>query len=374
MKDALHVRLIQLLLLFYSLFFVSITYSENSAAAFAELELKSSIAILPLVFFTIGLQSNHYLQLLKAYILGCFIATSYSLLSIAYDICINNMHRAPDQLLGVDWVYFSYFLPKQINLHSPYFSMYLVMAIFILAYLFCYEYVRKRNTFILSAYLVLILYFVVFTIMLASRTALLAGFLITGISLLAFLIFSRKKFLTLALLILMPFIAFKAFETVPYLKRKLQDMSGMEQRQTVWSTSIDLISENILFGLGTGDTKDELVKAYKKNDYNEGIEQKYDPHNQYIQITLALGIVGLLVYILIIFTLLATSINLKNLLLAIFTVLFVLCGITESNLTTQKGVIFFSFFVSLFAILKDQLNKRAEVLETKSGEIVVQKH
>ena len=54
-----------------------------------------------------------------------------------------------------------------------------------------------------------------------------------------------------------------------------------------------------MFGVGTGDVQTELNKTYMETDSPLSKEWYKRPHNQYLTITVALGLFGLIIFLII---------------------------------------------------------------------------
>jgi O-antigen ligase len=131
---------------------------------------------------------------------------------------------------------------------------------------------------------------------------------------------------------------------------------GSSIRLAIWRCSFDLIEQHGLIGLGTGDVQDELQKAYEKRKfYFASRYNNYNAHNQYIQQLLSHGIIGLVSLLLSIGIGFYLAFKQKNTLYFYFLVIFAVICLTESFLEINKGIIWYSFFNSLFAFSKKPL-------------------
>lgn len=351
-------RLLQLFTFFYALYFVGLLLSENAQSATEDIVLKISLFLLPIIFSTLHLSEKKVQYYLSNFIIACTFAALASLTLLLHKIFILGNYRSKDQFLGIDWVWFSYFLPKQINFHSPYFSMYVVMSIFILIYFLKTQ--SDKRLRILNV--VALLFLTLFAFLLSSRTALASGIIIFISGVLFTLIKEKKIVLAFTAIVVTVLSLAGIYQSTPYLKRKIEDNSGIVQRQKLWSASTKLVAANLLLGVGTGDVKDKLVEEYKRLHYTEEEVSRMDPHNQYLQLLVALGVLGLLSYLLCLYYLTFISYKKEIYLLLAFTFLFALCGLTESNLGAQKGVILFAFFSALlgnFSYSKAELGEQS---------------
>ena len=58
--------------------------------------------------------------------------------------------------------------------------------------------------------------------------------------------------------------------------------STILQRLEYWKTGIQLIKENFIFGVGTGDIKDEYKRKYEKNNSLLLPENRLEAHNTFL--------------------------------------------------------------------------------------------
>jgi len=94
-----------------------------------------------------------------------------------------------------------------------------------------------------------------------------------------------------------------------------------------------------------------LQKAYENRKfYFASMYNRYNAHNEYLQITLANGIPGLLILLSCIFyPLLNYRKKFSGNIYFLFLLLFAVVAITESILEVNKGIIWYSFLNSIFA-------------------------
>ena len=128
---------------------------------------------------------------------------------------------------------------------------------------------------------------------------------------------------------------------------------GTSNRIVVWKTSVELIKENPVFGVGTGDVKDVLISRYKKNKITYAYIYKLNAHCQYLQTFVATGAVGFLILILCLFVPAIIAIKNRNIIYLLFLIIFSFNMLVESMLEVQAGVVFYAFFNSLFFYTKN---------------------
>jgi O-antigen ligase len=142
----------------------------------------------------------------------------------------------------------------------------------------------------------------------------------------------------------------------PFLHSKItQVLYGGTQgdpRYTLFQCGWRLFSENFLFGVGICDVKEVALMCYGTFNDAEAIENKYNFHNAFLQIGVSTGIIGLVTFTALLAYLFVQALKLKRITHIGLIFLFTLGCITESLLTRNKGLIFFSTFTSLLFILR----------------------
>ena len=122
---------------------------------------------------------------------------------------------------------------------------------------------------------------------------------------------------------------------------------SLSMRFEFWKTALNIINQNILIGVGTGDVENAFKIQYQKED--AGLQKIWQlrSHNQYLATTVALGITGLLLFLI---HLLAPFFSNKkmSMLFIFFLLIELLSFINEDTLETQAGVTFCIFFTQLF--------------------------
>lgn len=118
--------------------------------------------------------------------------------------------------------------------------------------------------------------------------------------------------------------------------------------QTKAFTEILKEQRKILFGFGLNNSQKSLNDKYKEYNLYPGF-MNYNYHNQYLQVFAELGVVGLGILLMILFSVLKDAIILKNYFLLSFIILILVVCITESFLWRQRGMVFFIIISLLFS-------------------------
>ena len=187
-----------------------------------------------------------------------------------------------------------------------YLGFFVVISIVLLSFLFRTSNRNKQKVFCA----LLILFFIFTLFLISSRSALLIAFLIF----LSTIIYESKSVFTMGL-ILASFVIFSAIIiTNKNLSNRflysqdsvrtsfIEKIKTHEPRYDIWRFSLQIFEEQNLglFGLGTYKTQELLVEKYKlmpiDKRKNWFIQRNFNTHNQYIDIILSFGFIGLILF------------------------------------------------------------------------------
>jgi O-antigen ligase len=137
--------------------------------------------------------------------------------------------------------------------------------------------------------------------------------------------------------------------------------NGITQRIFLWGHAKEIIKQHPVIGVGTGDVNAALDEQYKNllesnKDFPPSMVRaiksfslnKFNAHNQFLQTAMAIGLLGLIVFLINIGISISHAYREKQYLFLSFLALFVLSCFSESLLERQWGIVFFSFLNSLF--------------------------
>jgi O-antigen ligase len=354
-KAALLFRPIPLLLIgFYLLYLLGLTYTEYLDRARWILETKLALLIFPLLWLSIPTPALIFRQrLIYSYLAGCLIATF---------ICFGNA-----LLIFLDTGETPFFyldLTAPLGLHPTYLAMYLGFGIFLLAggWIGSQEFDRLR----LPAWIVVtvMVWWLLFVFLLAARMEIVVVLLLLGISFLTWMVKKGQALKGGLMMVAGGVILGGVLWLLPVTKNRLQRaisaVMAPDQQETtpnprlyLWDAAFEIIAQHPWIGIGTGDVQPALNEEYERKGYTEPLARQQNAHNQYLQTTLALGLPGL-IWLLMLFILpLLLAFRKKHFLVVLFFLLFALSALTESMLETQRGTLFFGFFASfLLALLQ----------------------
>lgn len=139
-----------------------------------------------------------------------------------------------------------------------------------------------------------------------------------------------------------------------YLMNKTNgDIKGhsLFQRLELWKISVDIIKQNWLFGVGTGDVPDTFKQKMIEKD-SPLKETRMRSHNQYLSLLVAFGIFGFLGCLFSLIYPFVRSKSIFDYFCLVFLLIFFVSMLTEDTIESQDGVTFYAFFASLYLFQK----------------------
>lgn len=132
-----------------------------------------------------------------------------------------------------------------------------------------------------------------------------------------------------------------------FLNNRHVNGHSLTMRLYFWKAGLHVLKDHPVTGVGTGDVQQAMNKAYKETNSPLDEEWYKRPHNQFLTITIALGILGLVIFLL---SLIYPTVVLHRYLPKLywpFLIVAVISFLLEDTLETQAGLSFFAFFNSL---------------------------
>lgn len=350
-KHGLKFRIEVLLIVFlYAFYALGLLWSENKDYAKFDLEVKMSLAIFPFLFAYANYGSQQLKIILYSFLFGAVVGLSILYAEALYDMAFNGK--------GFGRLFYTELTSR---IHPSYYSFY--MNIGILMLLLDYNY-KKLNLFKKNwVYMVLILFFAVSSVLLLSKMGVL-----TTILLLFFLPYywvkSGKWYVSITVVALAIGASYMSYQKSAKVKARVDEMfqgmgsspTGYYQYSTairfsIWKCSYDLIQIEPIKGYGPGDVRQALLVHYRIYKIKRAELLQLNAHNQFLQTTLALGILaGLMLIAIILIPLFRYRSNYGY--GAFFSLICLLFFLSESVLETQAGVLGFIIFYTLFNSLK----------------------
>ena len=136
--------------------------------------------------------------------------------------------------------------------------------------------------------------------------------------------------------------------------------SSVFQRIEFIKASLGIIKDNVIFGVGTGDIVDAFADYYEETNSKLRPEYRFRSHNQYLAITVAFGIVGLLWFLFSMFYPYFSDKKNRNYIYFVFLFIIALSMFTEDTIETQIGVTLFAFFNSFLVFCQDEKEEKRQ--------------
>lgn len=330
----------------YIMYAISMLYTSNVSDGWQNMEKKLSFIIFPLFFFVSDmtyLSSKRIKALFYAFLSGLLLFIVSNMLWAIYDFIVLD---APIQrFLGWEITKINY-------IHHTYIAMYACFGIiYSFVELFDNHLKSKGKIAFLLSTLVLSTLFV---ILVESRAGILCMFLLFA-CLFAWLFFVKKKRMitmcvgtALAVLLVIFFLLFPSgLNRIIKTQQDLVDTEHKEDiRITLLKAGLSVAKENCMFGVGVGDRCDVLIKYYEDNNLECG---DLNSHNQFVDTTISIGILGLLLLLgYFVVPIVLFAINKRwdvVMLLFLFSIAF--NAVFEAVFETQTGILYFNFIFCL---------------------------
>jgi len=324
----------------------------NFESWMAELALKVPLVVVPLYVF---LLKRNTCQYENSWLIFTLLTTLVAVIStVNYWL---NFEEINALLLQ------SKHVPIFGNMHHIYFGIVMSVCIWLCVY-FYKNRDRKKTWLALGILLVFMLH------ILASRTGLVAFYasaLVFGMA----QVWQSKKYKLVAVgligMMLAPLLAYqlsgsfrnKVLNSVEDFNavKSGEDINykSLAMRVEAWKTSIHVIEKNVLMGVGASNVEREIQHQYILDQTVLYRENRVGPHNQFLELTLAYGLVGglLLLGIAILLIQLCRSNPAVLALAAVFIISFML----ESVLERQQGILVFCLVMFSFIPLSSKTKK-----------------
>lgn len=351
-------RKTRLMLLFTSLYLVAIIgmlYTENTKTGLGLLRMQSAIFFFPLIFGTTSVLDNKlferlFTHLLIATALASITGLVYGLYNYVYTGEIELLtghhillfHVLRPVLMGIFCLLSSIIAFERLTAASSKMKMTLWIFISLMALMIFLMGIRL----IIFCWLMIVLYYFIKIFQKWSQRLLFIFASIILIFITGFTINPVKKQWN-------ELFDFSSSSNIVLDQDSSlgKQWRGKAIRIAIWKCSEGLLKRNWIAGVGTGDVQDSLQQAYEERKfYFASRYNRYNAHNEYLQMTLANGLPGLFVLLSCIFVpFFGYRKNYPGNMYLLFLLVFAMVGTTESLLQVNKGIIWYSFFNSIFA-------------------------
>lgn len=133
-----------------------------------------------------------------------------------------------------------------------------------------------------------------------------------------------------------------------FVQSRQEPLQGNELRLILWTASIQEVVAHP-FGLGLGGMEPAFKDKLIKWGYPQQAQKEFNPHNQLLQVCNEIGLLGLLLFCLILFQFFRKAIFQKAKAALLFATVFMVFCIFESMLQRASGIVFFLCWFCAFA-------------------------
>ncbi len=359
--------------LLFLLQFVSLLYTNDMEQGWKNIRLKSALVIIPLCLCCCDyIREPTRRKLLKWYSLILFTACLYAIYHALrrYSDSHNSSVLLYHQLVSI------------YSAHAVQFSLLVFVS---LVYLI--ESLTKKET-VFNKYfdLFLIAFFLVFLFLLSSKLV-IAFFLVYSLYTIikSFVVKSiDAKFMVISIIILAVFSLF-VFSTQNRISNRFKEImqtdfqfikrerfnqgdyfNGLQFRLLQWEFVPSILNEKNawLIGVSPGDAQNCLNQKYiSKNMYTGTVERGdkgflgYNTHDQLLESLLETGFIGVILFLLICWSLVKMILERKRAGMRFITILLLVYSLSESVFETQYSLFIFLFFPLFFYLPKSEGSK-----------------
>jgi O-antigen ligase len=341
-------------------------YTENVPRGMRDLEQKLGLLLFPMLFATaapVGAKQGR--QVFAAFGAGVMVAIVYA--------------------FGESWLKYlhtgdvlSFYMSEFSHVHHPgYLALYICVS---LAALFFYT--GREGAKGSAALLLLSVPAVVALVFAASKT----GTILLACLVLYWLVYAFRQMAlwrwhTGAVLLVAVFFAIYTIHD-PVLKTQIttsvqiaagqtdepvREIESTQARIIAWSAAWELMKQHPL-GVGTGDVNDAFVQRFREQGYHELADMELNPHNNYLQIGVALGWPGLALWLLTLLICTWRAWQKKDWIYGYFILAIALHMLTESILEKQSGLVFLAFFNAWLYFGESPFPERNQNLKANKSE------
>lgn len=325
-------------ILYFLVLIAGLVYSDDIMFGLSTLETNFSIFAISIIFYKVDDFNKKKLHLIfQIFSFGLIVSSLICLFNAAIKyVNTGDIH-----------VFFFYELTHVLDFQPTYFAYYIIFTISFGLYLFYFHQVWTNYKLLLIALLFLFL----MLMLSGGLTSFMSILLILSFFALKFWVDEKTKIRTQTFVVVL-FMIIGMF-LFSYLYKKLDTPSykitDHWERLELWESAISA-NMNPWLGVGTGDYRKELNKFYTEHQMKIYAQESYNAHNQYIQILLSNGVMGLIALVFLIGRPLYVSVRNQNVLGALTFFPFLIYGMAEVFLGRFQGVVFYALLHQAFLV------------------------
>ncbi len=337
----------------YLLGLLAIFYSSDKPAGIDIVIRQLAILIFPVLFALTGLDLVKY----KLNLICIFGFTCTATILYLYADAIRTIfyfHLPLSSLFTLIFMNHNFSIP--IEMHATYLSVYTAFSLLAFLYLiFGEQRLSKKWAYIFCAIILS-----AGLIQLSSRAVFIAFLIIVNLAFPFFLFKGKKRlmfflaasFMSATMLIMIVKVdSFKTryiSEFKTDLTNNVKIIENTEPRLARWNSITELIKKSPVIGYGTGSEKNLMKEKYFEKGLYISYLNEFNTHSEYLNILIKTGVVGLTLFIHILYFGFASAIRKKDILFFSFMVIVTIVSVSENILDLNKGIFFYGFFFPFF--------------------------
>lgn len=341
-------KILSLLSLIFICYLLTIFNTDHKAEFWPRLSIKLPLIFMPLGFAALkDMPVRYFKHALYFFLLFSLVTAiiSVGMFVIDYEMITESYKHAK-------------VLSNIFNISHIRFSLMLVMSVFVAWYLYTEKYSLFYSA---ERYLILGggIFILGFIHLLSVRSGLLAFYATCFVITLSSMFLYKKYLLGAALLLLILLMPLVAYYTVPTIQNKIDymtlDVSRFFKGKGVarWSDGnrllsiqigVELGNEHPLTGLGIGDVEKDMSAYYLKNHSDVPKDYHLIPHNQFVYVYAACGLIGLAVFIWVTLYPFFFKSTYRSIVFLALLVSILTSYLSEATLENQLGVCLFTTF------------------------------
>lgn len=361
---------------FFLLLIQGLFITENLSQGFGLLGRYATYLLTPMLFcfldkeIVIKIKENAQ----KGLVVG---ATLASIILLTNNFIKYYSHKPP---FTIDKDLFNYYhtyynFTEILKIHPSYFGMYILLATAIsISYVF-----KDKNRNFRILYLLVIGIFSMVMVFLNARVVTVLFFVI--LSVFIFIILKRITFrnkivfsvsiLTILISTILFYNTVKntyllyrfthelKWELTPNKNSSYNGKTNADSRIVRWQSALSVIQEKPVFGHGCAMEKQVLEKQFLKNQLYFSAKSQYDAHNQYLSFAIEYGFIGILCFLIFLFSNIYISLKRNDYIALTLFVTLLSVSIFEDIFKNNAGIIFIALFSNLFLFVnyQDEINQ-----------------
>ncbi len=341
-------------LVYFLVVVIGLVYSGSINEDFSIISKRLSLFVLPILIMFSKLKLSDINLVKKVFIYSCIAFCCFSIGTLFFNLFVHFDHKH----------HYNFVQRSMYHFHFPYDSLYINFAYALLIF-GNYKKLFKRIVSVLFLIVILL-----FGVRIGLFSFLLISLIYIGVHFKT--VFKLKNFVFLIIVLVACFTLLKTtkygrdkyydtlnkigFNTKNQVSKIGSEYHKIGERQIIWNASMELIGKKPFFGYGTSIHQDKLNALYMERNCKTCINK--NSHNQYLSTLLNYGVFGLFVLVFILVFCIIKGFEIKSADFLLFLLLISTLFFTETVLHRQKGIMFFSVFVSLFLneyVIKKQL-------------------